>query len=346
MSIRSSAVSTRVFVPASAQKTSRFPYRTATAWLSTLNSSFWSPSSTFGSPNCTPSIAATIRRRAFCAALLSFASTALLCAFSASTNPAGSSSSCKITESTASAIMSVSGSLDHSINACSTPVLPVAFRFTIVRAPALTLRPSGSAKFSFVSTPNSSLTPSSVLTSTSAGSSFFTFFLPEAFGCVVGNPPPVAPSLVDPPPAPPSVVTVWIPSKSASNANLKSPSGFDVGIICRCVTAAVLSFVYSGKSRGATSTCPKSFLTSKPRTRSPSFGGCSASAPMTFAVFDPECFISTAWQFFGEYTCIFFPSAATLPSSARFSLPISPASPCTSTTCGGARASRNCWVCG
>mmetsp|Transcript_9986 Transcript_9986/g.41924 ORF Transcript_9986/g.41924 Transcript_9986/m.41924 type:complete len:292 (-) Transcript_9986:1278-2153(-) len=291
-------------------------------------------------------MAATMRRRAFAAPSLSLASSAFLCAFSASAKPAGSSASCRITESTASAIMSVSGSLDHSTSACATPVLPDAARLTIVSAPPFTDKPSGSGS------PASAASSSAFTASSSAGSSFTASafaFLPRlgdarvarAFGDAGGLPfdPSLSLSLC-------REVTVWIPSKSASSAKRRSVRGVSVGIICRCFTAAVASLVYSGKSPGATSMCPKSFRTRSPRTRSPAAGGFSASAPRTFAVFDPECLISTAWQFLGEYTCIFLPSAAALPSSARLSLPISPASPCTSTTCGGASASRNCCVCG
>mmetsp|Transcript_1604 Transcript_1604/g.7130 ORF Transcript_1604/g.7130 Transcript_1604/m.7130 type:complete len:256 (+) Transcript_1604:434-1201(+) len=173
-SMRSSAVSTRAFTAASSQSTSRVPYRTATSVFSTRSSTTCASSSIcLGSPNCTPSIAATMRSRAVCTPATSLFFMARLCAASAAVRCSGSSSSCRMTESTASAIMSFIGSASHWSKACSAPYFLVSGRFKIVSCPPLTLSPGGSGLLSRAS--------SFLTTVSSAGSSFFTApFLPFA----------------------------------------------------------------------------------------------------------------------------------------------------------------------
>ena len=170
-----------------------------------------------------------------------------------------------MTESTASAIMSLIGSASHCRSACSAPHFLSAARLRIVSCPPLTLRPGGSGLPSRSSS-------SFLTTASSAGSSFLTApFLPFAGDAAAFFLPRVA-LVGDAGSSSASAAgsssffffsssaanasgsglasgshedTVWIPSKSASSANRNSPSFCVVGTFCLCVSFAVLRLVYS-----------------------------------------------------------------------------------------------------
>ena len=115
---------------------------------------------------------------------------------------------------------------------------------------------------------------------------------------------------------------------------------------CRCTTRPGCSLVKRGRSSWCIKVrAPPRASTSSPRTLLPSLGAFSpASRPTTLAVRSARCSISTGWVTFGMERVRGMLSAAACCSSAFFSRPISVASPCTNTTCGGCSSSRNSLV--